>query len=146
MAWKGFESTSPESWADALSTTPRWLCSIPTSCDHKTPDDNEYFAVSIAIAKQCLYGENPLDADRFPASGTDFSLKDDLKTADRRLSKWFPTVLLTSFHKTGSGKWPPYGGSSLHDQVFPPLECIDWFSMHFNWFFCVCVLLDNDFA
>ena len=38
-----------------------------------------------AIAKQCSYGENSLNGDQFPASGTDFLLNDDLETADQ----WF---------------------------------------------------------
>ena len=34
--------------------------------------------------------------------------------------------------KTVIAKWPPYGGSSQNDQVFPPLERINWFSMYSN--------------
>ena len=77
--------------------------------------------------------------DRFPALGTDFSLYDDLKTADRRVSEWPPAVQNGSplisgliFCLTGTGKWPPYGGTSLDNEVFRPLERINWFLMHFN--------------
>ena len=51
------------------------LVSRYTLTTTKSPHD-EYFAIAIAIAKRCLDGENPLDDDRFPASGTDFSLYD----------------------------------------------------------------------
>ena len=94
------------------------------------------------IAKQCLNGENSLYDDRFPASGTDSSLNNDFKTADQWLSKWLPAVQNGSLlclgwipRLTGTGKWPPYGVSSLHDEVFRPLERIERFSMHFNRFF-----------
>ena len=43
--------------------------------------DDEVFA----IVKRCLDREILLDDDRFPALGTDFSLDDDSKTADRQL-------------------------------------------------------------
>ena len=39
----------------------------------------------LAIAKRCSNREKLLNDDRFPASGTDFSLDNDFKTADRRL-------------------------------------------------------------
>ena len=46
-----------------------------------------------------------------------------------------PLFLGGIFHKTGTGKWPPYGGSSLYDEVFRPLECISRFLMHSNGLF-----------
>ena len=100
------------------------------------------FAIAFAIAKQCFNGKNSLYDDRFPALGTDSSHYDDLKTADHRVSKWPPAVqngsplclgLISRF--TGTGKWPPYGGSSLDDEVFFPLERINQFLMHSNGFF-----------
>ena len=76
--------------------------------------DNEVFAIIIAIAKRCLNEENLLYDDRFPASGTDSSLNDNFKTADRRLSKWPPAVQNGSPlclgwipRFTGTGKWRP---------------------------------------
>ena len=48
------------------------------------PLDDEVFAISFAIVKQCSYGENSLNDDWLPASGTDFSLNDNLETADRQ--------------------------------------------------------------
>ena len=46
---------------------------------------NEVFTVAIAVAKRCSDREISLDDDQFPASGTDFSLDNDFKTADRQL-------------------------------------------------------------
>ena len=96
------------------------------------PLDDEDFAIAFAIAKRCFTEKNSLNDDRFSASGTDFSLNNVFKTADQLLSKWLSTVqngsplfLRWIFHFTGTRKWPPYGGSSLHDEVFNPLECIE---------------------
>ena len=50
-----------------------------------TPLDNEGFAIAFVIAKRCFNGRFSFDDDQFPASGTDFSLDDDFKTADRWL-------------------------------------------------------------
>ena len=82
------------------------------------PLDGEVFA----IAKRCFNGQKSLYDNRFPALGTDSSHYDDLKTADRQVSKWPPAMQNGSplflggiFHFTGTGKWPPYGGSSLDD-------------------------------
>ena len=106
------------------------------------PFYNGFSVIAIVIAKRWFNGENLLDNDWFPASGTDFSLYDNLKTADRWVSKWPPVVqngppLFSGliFRFTGTGKWPPYGRSSLDDEVFHPLECINRFLMHFNGFF-----------
>ena len=52
----------------------------------------EVFAITFAIAKRCLDGGISLNIDRFPVSGTDFSLYDDQQTADRQVSKWPPAV------------------------------------------------------
>ena len=49
------------------------------------PLDDEVFAIAFAIAKLCSNREKSLNDDGFPASGTDFSLDDDFKTADRLL-------------------------------------------------------------
>ena len=49
------------------------------------PLDNDVFAITFAIAKQCFNGKNSLNNDWFPASGTDFSLNDDFETADQWL-------------------------------------------------------------
>ena len=103
---------------------------------------NEFFAIAIVITKRCLNGGNPLYDDWFPASGTDFSLNDGFETAGRWVTKWLPVVqngsplclgLIARF--TGTGKWPPYGGSSLDDEVFSPLERINQFLIHSNGFF-----------
>ena len=100
---------------------------------------DEFFAIAIAIAKRWFLWGFPLYDNQFPASGTDFSLNDGFETADRQIAKWPPTVQNGSplclgliAHFTGTGKWPPYGGSSLDAEVFHPLECI---SMHFNGIF-----------
>ena len=75
-----------------------------------------------------------------------------IKTADHRVfkmatscSKWLPLFLGDIFHCTGTRKWPPYGGSSLDEQVFRPLERIERFSMCF--LFCLMrISLYSDFA
>ena len=38
-------------------------------------------------------------------------------------------------HITGTGKWPPYGGSSLDAEVFHPLEHIEPVFNAFQWDF-----------
>ena len=114
--------------------------------------DNEVFA----ITKRCSNRKNSLNNDRFPASGTNFSLNDCFKTADRRLSKWPPAVQNGSPLclgqipcLTGTGKWLPYEGSSLHDEVFRPLECIEPVFNAFQWVFSFCltrISFYSDFA
>ena len=44
--------------------------------------DDEVFAIAFAIAKRCSNRKNLLHNDRFPASGTDFSLDGNFQTAD----------------------------------------------------------------
>ena len=56
------------------------------------PRNVEVFAIAFAIAKRCLDGGISLNVDRFPASGTNFSLYNDQQTAVHRVSKWLPAV------------------------------------------------------
>ena len=120
--------------------------------------NDEVFVIAFAIAKRCFNREKSLHSDRFPASGTDFSLKDDqnswtlgfkngrplCKMAPRCVLGWIPRI-------TGTGKLPPYGGFSLDSEVFHPLERINWVLMHFNglftfawrWFLSTAILLER---
>ena len=100
------------------------------------------FVIAIVIAKWWLNGFFSFHDDQFPASGTDFSLCDDQKTADRWVSKWPPAVqngsplcLGRTPHITGTRTWPPYGGSSLDAEVFRPLERIEPVFSAFQWVF-----------
>ena len=107
---------------------------------------NPLYDEFFAIAKRCSYGENSFNDDRFPALGTDSLHYDDFQTADRWVAKWPPAVQNGSPlilgripHYTGTGKWPPYGGSSLHDEVFRPLEHIETVFNVFQWFLKFCL-------
>ena len=68
---------------------------------------NEFFAIAIAITQRCLNGGNPLYDDWFPASGTDFLLKDGFETADRWVTKWLPAVFreLENGRPMGDLRW-----------------------------------------
>ena len=82
-------------------------------------------------------------------------LYDNQQPADRWVSKWPPAeenapplFLGLIFRLTGTRKWPPYGGASLDEQVFRPLERTERFSMRFNGFlkFHLTFSLYSDFA
>ena len=108
----------------------------------------EVFAIAIAVAKRCFNGENPLHDNRFPASGTDFSLPDDQKQLIVRFSEWPPAVFRTYFQKTAIENGFPYGGSSLDDEVFRPLGYIEPVFNAFQLFFffhLTTISLNSDF-
>ena len=96
-----------------------------------------------------------LNVDQFPASGTNFSLNDDQKQLivqfqnGRLLCKMAPRCALGRIPRiTGTGKWPPYGGSSLDADLFRPLERIELVFNAFQWAFSFClarILLNSDF-
>ena len=111
--------------------------------------------ISFAIAKWGLCGIFLFNGNRFPALGTNFSLNDDQNSRSSGfqngcpLCKMAPRCVLGRIPRiTGTGKWPPYGGSSLNAEVFHPLERINRVLMHFNglftfawWWFCSTVIL-----
>ena len=97
------------------------------------------FEITLAIAKRCFKWGNFASRWSVPCFGNQFF------TLLRSANSWSSGFKIATgfqngpplFSRTDSSlyryqKWPPYGGSSLDEQVFSPLERTEQFSMRFN--------------